>query len=69
MVVNLLEKNNFFFVTGTLYYPSSDSGMSSLSIMQVIKSKNEIVGACGKYGGEEMCIQGFHGKPEEKRLL
>jgi hypothetical protein len=28
-----------------------------------------MIWACSEYGGEERCIQGFVGKPEEKRLL
>jgi len=31
--------------------------------------KNEMGGACSMYEGEEMCIQGFCGEPEEKRPL
>jgi hypothetical protein len=31
--------------------------------------KNEMGGACGTYGREERCIQGFGGEPEGKRPL
>jgi hypothetical protein len=31
--------------------------------------KNEMGRACGMYWGEEMCIQDFGGKPEEKGQL
>jgi hypothetical protein len=33
---------------------------SSPNIMQVIKS-NEMGGACGMFGGQQRCIQGFGG--------
>jgi hypothetical protein len=31
--------------------------------------KNEMGRACNTYGGEEKCIQGFVGKPEDNRPL
>jgi len=32
-------------------------------------NKNEMGGACGKYGVEEGCIEGFGGRPEGRRPL
>jgi len=31
--------------------------------------KNEMDGACGTYGGDVSCLEGFGGKAEGKRLL
>jgi hypothetical protein len=31
--------------------------------------KNEMGGACGTYGGQERCIQGFDGEPDGKSPL
>jgi hypothetical protein len=30
--------------------------------------KNEMGGACGRYGGQERCLQGLMGRPEGKTL-
>jgi hypothetical protein len=41
---------------------------SSPNIIQVIKLRRMVWGACSKYGGEERCIQGFGEKTLRKKI-
>ena len=52
-------------VTGdwrTLHNAELNDLYSSPNIVRVIKSKNEMGGTRGKYGGKERCAQGFGGE-------